>query len=459
MRTTIYMQRRREEFPVLFALKTLATTSLVFLALSLGTPFAQRAVFAQTPPPAREFHLDSNGVSRLEAFATLTLQNALDLALEGNLELAVARREIEATEGQVLQGRSRPNPALVYTLEDLRTQTRSQSLQINLPVERGGKRAARIAIAERGRDIAIEEFNIRRFELCAAVAAAFFEALAAQERTSLAHASVDLAKRASDAVGKRVMAGKVSPVEETKSRVAEAGVRVELAQAQSEQRSARIRLTSFLGALAPRFTLVVGRMDDLPSIPTLDNIQQRLSASPTLQRAQQEIERRRLIVALEQSKRTPDITLSVGVRHPNELQRSQVLFGIAVPLPVFDRNQGNLLEALRREDKARDELKALNARINSEVMQARERLESIRGEVDVLLREVLPGAKSAYDAATIGFENGKFSFLEVLDAQRTYFAAKSQTLKVQAEAHRAAADIDRVLGEALASDIAPVAKE
>ena len=78
---------------------------------------------------------------------------------------------------------------------------------------------------------------------------------------------------------------------------------------------------------------------------------------------------------------------------------------------------------------------------------ARERLDAIRGEVDVLQRDVLPGAKSAYDAATIGFENGKFNFLEVLDAQRTYFAAKSQYLKALAEAHRAAADIDRVLGD------------
>ena len=143
----------------------------------------------------------------------------------------------------------------------------------------------------------------------------------------------------------------------------------------------------------------------------------------------------------------------------NELQRDQLLFGVSVPLPLFDRNQGNLLEALKREDKARDELQALNMRVSTDVLQARERLESIRGEVDVLQRDVLPGAKSAYDAATVGFENGKFNFLEVLDAQRTYFAAKSQYLKALAEAHRAAADIDRVLGESAPSATQPVNKE
>ena len=65
----------------------------------------------------------------------------------------------------------------------------------------------------------------------------------------------------------------------------------------------------------------------------------------------------------------------------------------------------------------------------------------------------LPGAKSAYDAATIGFENGKFNFLEVLDAQRTYFTAKSQYLKALGEAHRAAADVDRLLGASTVSGL------
>ena len=74
-------------------------------------------------------------------------------------------------------------------------------------------------------------------------------------------------------------------------------------------------------------------------------------------------------------------------------------------------------------------------------------------------RDVLPGAKSAYDAATVGFENGKFNFLEVLDAQRTYFAAKSQYLKALAEAHRTSADIDRVLGEPGANATQPANKE
>ena len=147
----------------------------------------------------------------------------------------------------------------------------------------------------------------------------------------------------------------------------------------------------------------------------------------------------------------PNVTVSVGMQRSNETQRNVLLFGVSVPLPVFDRNEGNLLEALKLEDKARDELQVATVRLHSEIAQARERLATIASEIQALQQDVLPGAKSAYDAATIGFENGKFNFLEVLDAQRTYFTAKAQYLKALGEAHRAAADVDRLLGGTTAS--------
>ncbi len=439
-----YQNHKRRHFvSALYASSAALTTGLLLA-------FTVEAAWAQT---ATSHYPALNKPLQTDAATAMTLPQAIALALDGNLDLTVAKREVEARQAQVLQGRARPNPEFAYALEDQNAATRTHSLQINLPIEMGGKRAARVAAAESGRELAIEELNMRRVEIRAAVVAAFFETLAAQEVAALAQDSVDLAKRATDAAAKRVAAGKVSPVEETKARVAEAGVRVERSQAQSAQRSARARLASLLGAKPSPFTVVAGSVDTLPTIPSFDTLQQRLSSSPMLRRAQLEIAQRRSLVKVERSKRTPDMTFSLGVKRPHELQRNQLLLGVSVPLPLLDRNQGNLQEALTREDKARDELQALQARVSSDLWQARERLEALQGEVDALRREVLPGAKSAYDAATIGFENGKFSFLEVLDAQRSYFSAKSQYFKALAEAHRTAADIDRVLGEAAPSAI------
>lgn len=419
------------------------------VAAALFLVFTAGSAAAQVPSSGDSNKLSVSQLGLADVNQPLTLEGAVALALEHNPDLAAAQREVDAVEAQVLQGQVRPNPELAYSLEDTRSQTRTQTVQINLPMELGGKRAARIAAAERARDLARMDVNARRMALRADVVIAYFDALLAQERSVLARDGIELARAAQDAVAKRVVAGKVSPVEESKAHVAEVGARLESAQALSEQRAARIRLASLLGNPARAHGPIDGRLDVLPAIPTIEEMQQRVSSSPTVQLAQLEVEQRRAQSEVERSKQVPDVTVSVGLKHSNELQRNQILFGVAIPLLISDRNQGHFLEALKREDKARDELQAVVSRIGGETMLAREKLSLIGIEIDALQREVLPIAKSAYEAATVGFENGKFSFLEVLDAQRTYFAAKSQYLKALAEAHRAVAEIDRVLGERL----------
>ena len=423
-------------------IKLAAGAAAIWLSASGGA-------FSQGLPPGPAVGERAPQSAAAAAAEPLSLAKAIELALEGNPEVAAAKRQWEATEGQVLQGRSRPNPELAYSLEDTRSKTRTQSWQLNLPVELGGKRAARTKAAEKTREQAQAQLAELQATVRANVAAAYFDVLTAQERLVLARDSAALAKSSTDTVSKRVAAGKVSPVEESKARVAEAGVRVELAQAASEQRNALSRLFALLGRIDAPYTVLEGKAENLPSVPSLADLQPLISSAPGVVLARIEVDRREALTALEQSKRVPDVTVSVGMQRSNETQRNVLLFGVSVPLPIFDRNQGNLLEALKLEDKARDELQAATVRLHSEVAQARERLSTITAEVQSLQQEVLPGAKSAYDAATIGFENGKFNFLEVLDAQRTYFTAKSQYLKALGEAHRAAADIDRLLGASM----------
>ncbi|OGT70773.1 MAG: cobalt-zinc-cadmium resistance protein [Gammaproteobacteria bacterium RIFCSPLOWO2_02_FULL_56_15] len=416
----------------------LAVTTL----LAGSAPYSSPAV-AQTPiGPAAD-----------DARAPLTLAAALELALRASPDLAVAYRELEAAEGAIIQGHAHPNPEALLLLEDTRQATRTTTLQLSQRIELGGKRAARIDAAERGRDIASEDLAARQAEIQATVTGAFFEVAVAQEGVRLARDSVELARSASEAAAKRVQAGRISPVEETKARVAEANARIDLSQAQSELTTARQRLAATWGDPIPYFSRVEGSVDSLPALPSIDALQTRLAGSPNLRRAQFEIERRKALADLERAKRIPDVTVSLGVMRDEQLDRDQALIGVSVPIPIFDSNRGNLLEALKREDKARDEHVAIQNRLGTEAFEARERLNAARTQAETLDRDVLPGAQNAYDAATKGFQLGKFNFLDVLDAQRTLFQAKTQYLRALAEAHRAAADIHRLLGNS--ADVSP----
>ncbi len=382
-----------------------------------------------------------------EPSTPLTLEQAQRLARDGNPALSAARREVEATEGQVLQGSLRPNPEFVFQADDASRLSRTSSAQLDMPVETANKRAARVDAAERSRDVAQADLADRTQRLHAIVSASFFDVLAAQELLHAAQDSLNLARRATDIASKRVTAGKVSPVEETKARVAEASARVALAQAESGLRNARTRLSSLWGNPVPQFTLAEGSVDSLPDLPDAAMLERRLPGAPLLLRAEQELQRRKALVGVEQSRTVPDFTVSVGMkRREDTVARDQLLVGVSVPLPVFNRNQGNLLEALRREDKARDELQAVRTSVASEAHQALEKVNARHREARLLQLDVLPGARSAYEAATIGFENGKFSFLELLDAQRTLFSATAQYLAAVAAVHAALGELEGILG-------------
>jgi cobalt-zinc-cadmium efflux system outer membrane protein len=346
-----------------------------------------------------------------------------------------------------LQAGALPNPSLELAVEDTRRETRETTVQFSQPIELGGKRNARLHAAQRGRDAASAELNTKQADVRAAVITAFFDVLAAQERLRLAQDSVQLAQRATITAARRVATGKVSPVEETKARVAESGVRLESIQARSGLASARKRLAGMWGNPIPRFERAEGQLDHLPELPELAALSRRLATAPALTRARFEVDRRQALAQVERSRRIPDVTVNLGVKRSEEFGRNQAIVGVSIPLPLFDSNRGNVLESLRRADKARDELAVTETRLDSELAQAYENLNTARQEAEALQTDVLPGAQSAYNAATKGFEYGKFGFLDVLDSQRTLLQAKSQFLRALSEAHRADAEINRILGE------------
>lgn len=423
----------------------------------MRTLFVPLAMLAMAVPPvhSQTIPVVSPAVAAVrtqEPAGPLTLQAAVELALRANPGLSAAARERDATEAAIVQAGAWPNPVLEAQVEDLRRDNRTTTLLLNQPIELGGKRAARVTAAERARDQAASALGARRAEVHAAVVTGFFDVLATQERVRLAHDSIALAQTATRAATNRVAAGKVAPLEATRAGVAEAGIRVELLQAEGALRTARQQLAALWGNPQPRFMQADGALDRLPQAPPAGALQMRLADAPVVRQARLEVERRRALSDLEQAKRVPDVTVSLGAQRVPASEgdpggrRNQVVVGLSVPLPIFDSNRGNLAEALSREDKARDELAAAELQLGADVAQADERLRAARATAQTLQRDALPGAETAWRTATRGFELGKFGFLEALDAQRTLFQLRAQYLQAVAEAHRAAGELARLLG-------------
>ncbi|WP_198087225.1 TolC family protein, partial [Variovorax sp. E3] len=243
---------------------------LAALAMAVPPAYSQQVITPATQATAGSLSspsVPSSPAARtLEPAGSLTLRSAVTMALQANPGLSAASHEQEATEAAIVQAGAWPNPTLGAQVEDLRRDNRTTTFQLSQPIELGGKRAARVTAAQRARDQAASALAGRRAEIRAATITAFFEVLTAQERLRLAQDSLGLAQTATRAAANRVAAGKVSPLEETKARVAEAGTRVELLQAEGTLRSARQLLSALWGNPSPRFTQVDGAVDALPAV-------------------------------------------------------------------------------------------------------------------------------------------------------------------------------------------------
>ena len=387
-----------------------------------------------------------SATQRPEAPQPLSLAAALERALSAHPRLRAAAFEVEASDGAVRQAALPPNPTLSLEQEDTRRETRTVTVLLSQPLEIGGQRAARTELARRGRDLAQAELDAVRAELRAEVVQAFFAALLAQERVRTAEESLRIAGDGAGATARRVAAGKLSPIDETRARVAVSTARIEWRQAQAEQLAARHALAAAVGMDESAIGAPDGRPESLPPLPDAAEIARRMAEAPALRRARLDVEQAQAAYELARTRRIPDVTVSLGAKRSQEIGRSQAVIGVSLPLPLFDRNQGAQREALKRRQAAEQRAEAESQRLRAEVLSAADELRARADEAEALRRDVLPGAREAYIAASRGFELGKFGFLDVLDAQRTWLQARTQLLDALAKAYRAQADLDRRLG-------------
>jgi len=435
------------------------------VGVALAMAFAHWAVHGASGSEPRPLRKEGSGYGTFlgppmdpaepiaEPTGHLTLREVLALALKANPDLAPFSREIRAREAAVLQARLFPNPDLSVTAANLGNAVLKDfdgpqtTVSLSQLILLGRKRVRGIEVAALDRDLAAWDYETKRMNVLTRVAQAFVEVLRAQEGLALVNDLMALAERVVEAVSARVQAGQVSPVEETRARVTLASVRIDKARAARELEAARKRLAATWGSTTPRFKTAQGKLDRILPIPTFEQLIRRLTQNPDLARWATELAQRQASIDLEESRAIPDLTVSLGVTQFTDSNDSALVAGVSIPLPVLNRNQGNIEAAHQRLTKAMEERRGAEVLITTALNSAYQNLAAAHAEVTTLRQEVLPGAQSAFDAVSRGYRLGKFGFLDVLDAQRTLFGAKAQYLQALASYHQAVAEVERLIGE------------
>jgi outer membrane protein, heavy metal efflux system len=382
-----------------------------------------------------------------EAGPGMSLPEALSAAFANNPELAAAGRDIGIAEGERRQAGLIPNPELAWEMEDTRRETSTSTITLSQPLELGGKRGARIAVAGAGQAIAQLELERQRNGLRADVVQAYHAALRAQTGVELAQQSQALTERGLRVVQGRVTAGQSSPVEVTRAQVQLAQAQAEVRRAETQRTVAYQALARLTGSPLATFDTLQAASQSPGAAPSADALLGQVERTAEWRLAAAQVERSEASLGSEKALRIPNLTVSVGSQYSREDRERINVVGLSMPLPLFDRNQGNVLAAARRADQARDLRNAVELRLRSETRSAVDQWRTAMQEVQAYDRTILPSAQQAVDTATRGFEMGKFAFLDVLDAQRTLIDARGLYLEALAAATDARAQVERIYGD------------
>jgi cobalt-zinc-cadmium efflux system outer membrane protein len=393
-------------------------------------------------------------------YGDLTLDRAVARALEFNPALKAAASGVSAAESRVLQAGLWTNPNLAFDVEnfggdsDLRGfESAETTVLVSQALPLGNKPGRRRAVAESDHALAGRDLEAERLDVVARTTSAFYAVVAAQRRQELAGELLRLAEKFADTVGARVEAGKVSPVEMTRAEIEVAQARIRKARVDRELRAARVLLAANWGSATATYERATG---DLPRpLPpsALEDLRAMQQDTPEMRRIADQIERQQRVVAFENALRVPDLEVGVGPRRFEETGHSAWVALVGLSLPIFDRNQGERRAAEFDLERIQRDAESVRVALEAELAVVVERLQAA-SEVAVAAEDtVLPGARMAMTAVETGYREGKFGFVDVIAAQRTFFEASTLLVDSLEEYALARTEMERLVGAA--SDHAP----
>jgi cobalt-zinc-cadmium efflux system outer membrane protein len=392
---------------------------------------------------------DSDGQTPVPYAAGLTLREAIGRALRFSPSIQAASIEIDARRAEALQAGLRPNPQLDGDVQNVGQDVQESTLELSQVILLGGKRLKRIQAAELDVGVAAWDYEAARLRVASSTAEAFVDVLAGQERIKILDELHDVAGKLSSAVAERVKAGIVSPVELKRTEIEVVRAESQLKEEKTTLSVAKRRLANNWGASNSDFGSAAGDLATTNHIPSAEQLGFYLASNPDVARWTAEMTRREAVLNLARAQRIPDLTIGAGARNIKDADETGAVVSLSIPLPVFDRNQGNIEAAQTRVFKGRRESLAARIDVNAVFLDAYGRLLAASERLKALEGEILPKAQEVYDATVSGYSDGKFDFLSVLDAQRTLFSTRLDIVNARAEFHKAKVQIEALIGRGL----------
>lgn len=376
---------------------------------------------------------------------------ALSLALKNNPRLSAALARIEGAEGERLQASLMPNPEAVLEIENFGGEDEQEgfdgaetTLGLEQEIEIAGKRRKRTEVADYGLQITQQQAIAGALSLLAETEYAFMRVAIAKERLTLAEKRVSLADETHETVKKRVSAAAASDIQHTKADIEQSAAKLEKSKAEAELAEAQSILASLLGtpSISGDDMQVLAGLEGLPALPDRAALLDAVKNTPQARAAEFARMRATSQLDLARAQGVPNPTFGLGVRRFNENDSTALVAGVSFPLPVFNRNQGSVKAAKAGIIEADAMARQQDLDLQQSAIAAWEKLAAAHKEAEAYQSDMVPSAERAYAQASDGYSAGRFSFLDLLDAQRTLYEVQESRLDSLLSLYEAKAQTD-----------------
>ncbi len=346
------------------------------------------------------------------------------MALGNNPTLAQGRSRIAAAEGRYIQAGLYPNPDVGYVGEEIGNSGSSgqQGAFLGQRVITANKlQLNRQAVAQEIEQ-ATSALHAQEGRVLNDVRLAFYELLVARRAVELEQQLLEISQECVKSAEALQVAKEVSRADLLQAQVEVESAAIQLQNARNRETAAGRRLAAVIGAPDVDLTALQGSLEtELPDLSWDESLSRLLTHSPELAQAHAGVQRARWAVQRECAGRIPNIDTLASVKYDTSTKTTIAGVSIGLPLPVFDRNQGNIRRAQAELMDAEQEVQRLELQLRNRLAAAFQRYASARQQVERYSQKVLPTAKESLDLIVAGYRQGEFPYLTLLTAQRTYF--------------------------------------
>lgn len=415
-----------------------ASRLALVLLISVALPAA--SVIAQDKPATFE---------NPAVTVTLTLEQAIAAALEKSPVLAASSSRAYASDASRLQAGAFPNPELSIEAENIYGDNDSfenaeVTYGISQLVELPGKRGNRIKIADAEKTKTHFAYDAAKLDLIYQITVAYVELAAVQQEVSILEEERTLASEVLESVAAKVEAGREPPIQKNKAEIERTTSEIALERTRRSFNTKKQALSALMGGDMSDFTVTIDSLPIFTAPESLENYTTKLLETPDVKSLDSDVVKAQSGLSFEKASALPDPTFDLGVRKFREDDSQALVAGISIPIPVFNMNRAGIERAKHDLNAAQSDHQSARLALESTLIEIYGNFSGAYSETTALKNTVLPGAEEAFRFAREGYEAGKFGYLEVLDAQRTLFAARKQFNQSVLDYQRQRAAIERM---------------